>query len=1367
MRIQLTVALVALLASRGGALDALPQIVESDDVSVESVTEAGDGSAWLAGKLGQDASLIVAGNTVEPVRSSQRAFVLKLTPSASYVGSLTIEHSGLDGDVIPRALSVSPSSPTVFLSGTFSGTSSLKLRQKNNELASLDNTGSSALNDSDAFVLQLRDFPDGSGIDIVTLDSNDPAFLQVGGNLTEDIVGLATGGSEGHAWVAVSFFSDSILDGNVSSASPRSPSPRRELVLFSVDPATMIPSNVVHLWNQNATNTEGDLNKPCSSCVALSSSSVHLVLNLYKGGELHVVNATDGGTEQDFSFNSTQDADPVASIILSLSQSTAAVESVSYLKNDDPFGYVEGVSAAHAADAGGLIFAANSLNSLSIRSESPALEASNEDQGSFNVTRSFLEGIFATRIEFDGRVAAARSFKVTNASAGNKCRVREIVSRSGGASEVWLLGRYDAPGIDFGNGVEMLHPLISDLNNSDISETGFVAKLSEEDLSAQDVLSMGGQKLDSVTSIDAGSQTWIAGYSDSVAVAFGDDGQAVQRSTKDSEEPLGFVAALNCASGERLFTLLHSALNSSDAPEKAENLSVDVLRGKRCDGKLVSERLQVDTGKVRSLCLSEAGEYCVRTSNDRVISDGMRLAFRLRGSCEIAVVPAGQSFASGFTQRCGIFGDDGSFGDSSSEAQQVIDVLVTMQGYSLATLSTSPTTESAVKSFLAFELKLSLGQVQYLRQRLTQDGPDDVVATVKVNVSTERRESAIDTLLSIEDSYLLDRLTSLGLNRLESASIGIPAYETSANGSGGSVLSDASLAGILVCVIFMLAIAIICAYVYLRRRRFARIRGYEDDEQLLHDGSSAELGPAIRKLVHECATADIPIDDDGTLFVRGSPRQAVLEIADAVLVKVSRTSDGKASTVKIAEDADLLMREAEMIERAQSNHIVSIWGIVTVQDHQCVEMEPVTSTGKHELDKARHSEEKARRMMQALLSGLRNLHHQGLVHGNIRVESLYRCGNRWKLADLGNAIEADQEIELVLEAQYTPPEAAEMWKQGSTKLSQTTDADLWSAGVVAHQLVSGDLYFEQLENEELVNALVKWDVTRDAMLPTGRIGFLASQLLQYDPLERPRASKALKLIRSNEDISTADDVDLGLEYVLPLIPKENMSDSTSSTLSQRVVLVSMILQEMHSWKKVVDAPMQASKNSAQPDEPVFLIAPGRKYQVFVTLGLGSEAASQLAKIRRITMRTRDGPTSVLKPELVGKKGETLKMQAIWDLGTHGGTLYSSSRADAGTIVGLHMCVHCEQVDGRRVRMEVEVDLKVWYPSELDPGEPFTRDQSVWKDSPSWLNQLALGSTNIYRFDMDVEDEELEGDVEKGLQSAPAVSGGARFSRAPV
>jgi hypothetical protein len=125
------------------------------------------------------------------------------------------------------------------------------------------------------------------------------------------------------------------------------------------------------------------------------------------------------------------------------------------------------------------------------------------------------------------------------------------------------------------------------------------------------------------------------------------------------------------------------------------------------------------------------------------------------------------------------------------------------------------------------------------------------------------------------------------------------------------------------------------------------------------------------------------------------------------------------------------------------------------------------------------------------------------------------------------------------------------------------------------------------------------------------------------------------------------------------------------------------------------------------------------------------------------------------------------MQAIWDLGTHGGTLYSSSKADAGTIVGLHMCVHCEQVDGRRVRMDMEADLKVWYSGELDPDEPFTRDQSVWKDSPSWLSQLALGSTKMYRFDMDVEDEEPEGDVEKGLQSSPPVSGSARFSRAPV
>lgn len=259
-------------------------------------------------------------------------------------------------------------------------------------------------------------------------------------------------------------------------------------------------------------------------------------------------------------------------------------------------------------------------------------------------------------------------------------------------------------------------------------------------------------------------------------------------------------------------------------------------------------------------------------------------------------------------------------------------------------------------------------------------------------------------------------------------------------------------------------------------------------------------------------------------------------------------------------------------------------------------------------------------------------------------------------------------------------------------------------------------------------------MTTSAVVPSNRVGFLATQLLQENPSARPKASKAVKLIRSNNDIAVQNDAsNWGLEYVLSPVLKESLSEIAPVVLSRKCVLVSVILKEVHGPKKMVDAPMEMSENDANADDPVFILAPGRKYQVLITLGLGYEAANQLAKIRRITMRTRDGKTSLLEPEPAGRIMTTLKIRAIWDLASHGGTLKANTQAEAGTRLGLQACVHCEQVDGTRLRMETDMQTKVWFPGKLDPGKPFIRDQHAWSDVPAWLLENASGAVNVFKF----------------------------------
>jgi serine/threonine protein kinase len=116
------------------------------------------------------------------------------------------------------------------------------------------------------------------------------------------------------------------------------------------------------------------------------------------------------------------------------------------------------------------------------------------------------------------------------------------------------------------------------------------------------------------------------------------------------------------------------------------------------------------------------------------------------------------------------------------------------------------------------------------------------------------------------------------------------------------------------------------------------------------------------------------------------------------------------------------------------------------------------------------SPEEVEEVLCQALAGLGALHRRGKTHGAIKPQNLFRCAERYKVGDVGAPALPDGAALPARECRYTAPEVLRREGAGGPA------GDLYSLGLVAYELLLGQIGFERL-GEELV---------READLATAR-----------------------------------------------------------------------------------------------------------------------------------------------------------------------------------------------------------------------------------------------------------------------------------------
>lgn len=137
-------------------------------------------------------------------------------------------------------------------------------------------------------------------------------------------------------------------------------------------------------------------------------------------------------------------------------------------------------------------------------------------------------------------------------------------------------------------------------------------------------------------------------------------------------------------------------------------------------------------------------------------------------------------------------------------------------------------------------------------------------------------------------------------------------------------------------------------------------------------------------------------------------------------------------------------------------HVLATYGVETNRNPPAITRELADETLAHQLIEGPIPVEPALRILRHALAGLGALHARDLVHGAIKPENLFVCGETYKIGDFGiRPFDGAPQFPSRL-LKYAAPELL------SSQEDASTSSDLYSLGVVMHELLLGPIRFEKL-----------------------------------------------------------------------------------------------------------------------------------------------------------------------------------------------------------------------------------------------------------------------------------------------------------------
>jgi len=150
-------------------------------------------------------------------------------------------------------------------------------------------------------------------------------------------------------------------------------------------------------------------------------------------------------------------------------------------------------------------------------------------------------------------------------------------------------------------------------------------------------------------------------------------------------------------------------------------------------------------------------------------------------------------------------------------------------------------------------------------------------------------------------------------------------------------------------------------------------------------------------------------------------------------------------------------------------------------------------------------------LIKQMLEGVAHLHSHGICHRDLKPENmlltrpLEEPGARLVLVDFSMASTAERMRVPCGSPRYTAPEVLQGEGYGLKR-------DIWSAGMVAHELIFRTHPFRKLSDQEVVGMLLEGKAPRVEASPEvpQAVGALLGSLLEVDPHCRPSAELALR-----------------------------------------------------------------------------------------------------------------------------------------------------------------------------------------------------------------------------------------------------------------
>jgi serine/threonine protein kinase len=192
--------------------------------------------------------------------------------------------------------------------------------------------------------------------------------------------------------------------------------------------------------------------------------------------------------------------------------------------------------------------------------------------------------------------------------------------------------------------------------------------------------------------------------------------------------------------------------------------------------------------------------------------------------------------------------------------------------------------------------------------------------------------------------------------------------------------------------------------------------------------------------------------------------------------------------------------------------------------------------------------DKAAEFFSQILDALQYLHHKNIVHRDLKPENflLYHSGNRikLKLIDFGFSTfikEGEKLTELVGSPQYVAPEIISA-KRYDTK------ADMWSAGVVLYNMITGRQLFVGKSDDETMKNILNADINLDTYFKDYNAKNLEYNLLNRNPDERFSADQAKASMYIQNYINIGELPTQGVKFQ----PKEENIKNILTILNQQI-----------------------------------------------------------------------------------------------------------------------------------------------------------------------------------------------------------------------